>query len=222
MKIKIKNIFNAKDTNETKLKVEKHINEKKEPEKIEVENTKRRRKGAYDNSKIQNKLSFKEGFENVFGISIDQIDNVEEIIQNGSDREEKVNIYSEIVEKIKLFFSESYGITFDNGDGTIIDLNKLYTLYRILYLKSDILTNLKNFSSPQKFKQMILKFFVNNISQREMNNLTKAFYAIDLDHSGQIDVGDLTKAFKMANVDISENELNQITLINKTCLDKYG
>lgn len=66
MKIKIKNIFNAKDTNETKLKVEKHINEKKEPEKIEVENKKRRRKGAYDNSKIQNKLSFKEGFENLF------------------------------------------------------------------------------------------------------------------------------------------------------------
>ena len=83
--------------------------------------------------------NFKEGFENVFGISIDQIDNVEEIIQNGSDREEKVNIYSEIVEKIKSFFSKSYGITFDNGDGTIIDLNKLYTLYRILYLKSDIL-----------------------------------------------------------------------------------
>lgn len=89
------------------------------------------------------------------------------------------------------------------------------------YLKSDILTNLKNFSSPQKFKQMILKFFVNNISQREMNNLTKAFYAIDLDHSGQIDVGDLTKAFKMANVDISENELNQITLINNGKID-YG
>ena len=89
------------------------------------------------------------------------------------------------------------------------------------YLRSDILNNLKNFTSPEKFKKLVLKFFVNNIRQREMNNLTKAFYAIDLDHSGQIDVGDLQKAFTMANVKISENELKQISLVNDGKID-YG
>lgn len=99
---------------------------------------------------------FKEGFENVFGISIDLINDVEEIIQNGSDREEKINVYSEIVEKFKSFFSKSYGITFDNGDGTIIDLNKLYTLYRVLYLKSDVL-----------FKYCVAGRFIDMYSKRE-------------------------------------------------------
>ena len=88
--------------------------------------------------------------------------------------------------------------------------NILKEVHKEEYFATDILLNLRNFSSPEKFKKIVLKFFVNNISQREMNKLTKAFFAIDLDHSGQIDVNDLTKAFKMANINISEDELQKI------------
>lgn len=132
--------------------------------------------------------NFKEGFENVFGISIDKIDDVEEIIQNGSDREEKVNIYSEIVEKIKSFFSKSYGITFDNGDGTIIDLNKLYTLYRILYLKSDIL-----------FKYCVVGRFIDMYSKYEEQyfdsdkNLSTQFVLNTIGDSNEFTVDNIRK-----------------------------
>ena len=51
-----------------------------------------------------------------------------------------------------------------------------------------------------------------------MNKLTKAFFVIDSDHSGQIDVNDLTKAFKMANINISENELKKLyNQVKKVC-----
>jgi calcium-dependent protein kinase len=93
--------------------------------------------------------------------------------------------------------------------------NILKEVHKEEYLATDILSNLRNFSTPEKFKKIVLKFFVNNISQREMNKLTKAFFAIDLDHSGQIDVNDLTKAFKLANIEISEDELKKIIKSSK-------
>ena len=93
--------------------------------------------------------------------------------------------------------------------------NILKEVHKEEYLATDILSNLRNFSTPEKFKKIVLKFFVNNISQREMNKLTKAFFAIDLDHSGQIDVNDLTKAFKLANIEISEDELKKIIQSSK-------
>ena len=96
--------------------------------------------------------------------------------------------------------------------------NILKKVHKEEYFTTDILLNLKNFSSPEKFKKIVLKFFVNNISQREMNKLTKAFFVIDSDHSGQIDVNDLTKAFKMANINISENELKKLyNQVKKVC-----
>jgi calcium-dependent protein kinase len=77
-------------------------------------------------------------------------------------------------------------------------------------LNPEILENLKNFASPQKFKKMVLKFLVNQLSQKELKQLRQAFYAIDLDHTGQINKDELYKAFQMAGVNVSEEELQKI------------
>lgn len=77
-------------------------------------------------------------------------------------------------------------------------------------LNPEILENLKNFASPQKFKKMVLKFLVNQLSQKELKQLRQAFYAIDLDHTGHINKDELCKAFQMAGVNVSEDELQKI------------
>ena len=77
-------------------------------------------------------------------------------------------------------------------------------------LNSEILENLRNFSSPQKFKKLVLKFLVNQLSQKELKSLRQAFYAIDLDHTGHINKDELGKAFKMAGINVSEEELSKI------------
>lgn len=78
------------------------------------------------------------------------------------------------------------------------------------YLDTEILTNIKNFASPQKFKKLVLKFMINFLTQREMKELKKAFYAIDYDHTGRINIEELDKAFKQVNVNVSQEELERI------------
>jgi calcium-dependent protein kinase len=77
-------------------------------------------------------------------------------------------------------------------------------------LNSEILENLRNFASPQRFKKMVLKFLVNQLSQKELKQLRQAFYAIDLDHTGHINKDELGKAFQMSGVKVSEEELQKI------------
>jgi calcium-dependent protein kinase len=74
----------------------------------------------------------------------------------------------------------------------------------------EILENLRNFESPQKFKKMVLKFLVNQLSHDEIKNLKKAFYAIDQSHEGFIDKGELERAFELAKISISQEELQKI------------
>lgn len=77
-------------------------------------------------------------------------------------------------------------------------------------LDSNILVNIKNFSAPQKFKKLVLRFLVNMLSQKELKDLKKAFNTIDSDHSGLINVDELHNAFKQANVNISQEEISKI------------
>lgn len=78
--------------------------------------------------------SFKNGFENIFNAPIDKIDDIEAQLQTESDSEEKIAIYNVLVSTIRGFFDTYFGITFDERSGEVIDLNKLYMLYRVLYL----------------------------------------------------------------------------------------
>jgi calcium-dependent protein kinase len=77
-------------------------------------------------------------------------------------------------------------------------------------LEKDILVNIKNFSTPQKFKKLVLRFLVNMLSHKELKDLKKAFNAIDTDHSGFININELHNAFKQAKIKISEEEIKNI------------
>jgi calcium-dependent protein kinase len=77
-------------------------------------------------------------------------------------------------------------------------------------LDSELLCNLKGFNSPNKFKKMVLKFLVNQLSQKDMKKLRQTFYAMDIDQYGQINLSELENAFKMANITVSEDELKKI------------
>ena len=88
--------------------------------------------------------------------------------------------------------------------------NILENVHNEVYLNSDILNNLKNFSSPEKFKKIVLRFIANNVSDKELLSLKKAFYAMDLNHSGHITVKELEQAFKNVGTDISKEELDNI------------
>jgi calcium-dependent protein kinase len=77
-------------------------------------------------------------------------------------------------------------------------------------LDSEILENLKNFSSPSRFKKLVLRFLINQLSRKEIKKLRDAFYAIDVDHRGQINIDELDKAFKLAGVKASPQELKNI------------
>lgn len=79
--------------------------------------------------------TFKEGFENIFRLPIDQIDDVENIISDMPDSEAIVERYQFIADKLKVLYNRSWGISFFDGDGVVIDLNKLYSIYRMLYVK---------------------------------------------------------------------------------------
>jgi calcium-dependent protein kinase len=72
------------------------------------------------------------------------------------------------------------------------------------------LENLRNFSSPQKLKKLVLKFLVNTVNEKEIKKLRKAFYAIDLDHTGLISKEELKKAFTLAGLKISDEETQKI------------
>jgi calcium-dependent protein kinase len=86
----------------------------------------------------------------------------------------------------------------------------LAQVHSSLNLPSDILENLRNFSTPLKLKKLVLKFLVNTVSDKEIKKLRKAFYAIDLDHTGLISKDELKKAFSVAGLKISEEELQKI------------
>lgn len=77
-------------------------------------------------------------------------------------------------------------------------------------LDSDILNNIKNFSSPENFKKLILKYMINFLSSKEIKKLKKVFYAIDEDHTGKININELSKAFKESDIQVDEEELKKI------------
>ena len=48
------------------------------------------------------------------------------------------------------------------------------------------------------------------VSEKELKQLKQAFYAMDLDHSGYINVNELGHAFKNAGTSITEEEIHKI------------
>lgn len=93
--------------------------------------------------------------------------------------------------------------------------NILNEIHASKNLSSEILENLKNFSSPSRFKKLVLRFLINQLSRKEIKKLRDAFYAIDLDNKGQININELEKAFNLAGVNASPIELKKIIESNE-------
>ena len=81
-----------------------------------------------------------------------------------------------------------------------------------------ILENIKNFDVDDKFKQMILKYIINNINHEEvMSSYKNAYYAMDINHTGWIEVSEFQKIFKLSKINISEEKINYIyNIIDQT------
>jgi calcium-dependent protein kinase len=86
----------------------------------------------------------------------------------------------------------------------------LKSLQKSTNLDAELLINLKNFSSPSKFKKLVLMFLVNQLSHKDINKLRQTFYAMDINQQGQINLFELENAFKQAGISVSEEELKKI------------
>ena len=93
--------------------------------------------------------------------------------------------------------------------------NKIHNLKNI---PEFILENIKNFDIEDKFKQMIIKYMINNINDSEIiNSYKNAYYACDFNHNGLIEVGELKKAFNLVKINISDEKVNYIyNIIDQT------
>lgn len=75
---------------------------------------------------------FKEGFENIFNVEIDKIDDIENLI---SDKPKIISIYKEICDGLIGIYDKYLGIKFNYDDiNKSVDLQELYSVYRVMYL----------------------------------------------------------------------------------------
>ena len=78
-------------------------------------------------------------------------------------------------------------------------------------INKEILLNIKEFNINYEFKQMVLKYLINNkISDIEKQMFKDTFYALDFNHNGFIIESDLKKAFELFNINIDENQINHL------------
>ena len=86
--------------------------------------------------------------------------------------------------------------------------NKIHNLKNI---PEFILENIKNFDIEDKFKQMIIKYMINNINDGDIiNSYKNAYYAMDFNHNGWIEISEFQKVFKLAKINISEERIKYI------------
>lgn len=84
------------------------------------------------------------------------------------------------------------------------------------YLSRKLLNNLRNFDSQHNLKNIILYHIAKSLKPSETKKLKEAFHAIDLDHTGHITIIELEKAYQMAGISITKEELRSIvTKISK-------
>jgi hypothetical protein len=73
--------------------------------------------------------SFKYHFEALFGVGIDKIDDMEDLI---STNESYIEIYTVIRDGLINIYDKYFGITFEDNEK--VYLNQLYTIYQVVYL----------------------------------------------------------------------------------------
>ena len=80
-----------------------------------------------------------------------------------------------------------------------------------------VFQNLKNFSFPDKFQKMVLKFLVNQINEKELDHLREVFQAMDTHHTGSLNKDEVQEGFKKLGIKISKEEVEEIILKIEDC-----
>ena len=79
--------------------------------------------------------AFKDGFESIFDVNIDKIDEIETILTNSPNKELAVSVYNSIRDGISSSFDNYIGVnfTYDNINH-FADLSEVYSVYKTMYL----------------------------------------------------------------------------------------
>ena len=79
--------------------------------------------------------SFKIGFENLFAVDIDKVDDIENMISERNNAGQLVSIYNEIRNGVKSIYDKYLGIKFNYDDiNNSVDMQGLYSVYKVMYL----------------------------------------------------------------------------------------
>lgn len=79
--------------------------------------------------------SFKIGFENLFGVPIENIDDIETIIQDRNDFRNVHTIYEQVRNEISSIYDKYMCVKFNYDNiNRSVDLKELYSVYCVLYL----------------------------------------------------------------------------------------
>ena len=89
---------------------------------------------------------------------------------------------------------------------TII-LKEIHDFSRI---KKEILINVKNFNINYKFKQMVLKYLINILTEEEKKAYKSVFYAVDFNHNGFILPEELKHSYEILKIDVTEEQINYL------------
>ena len=77
-------------------------------------------------------------------------------------------------------------------------------------IKKDIFINVKNYNINYKFKQMVLKYLINTLTEEEKKVYKAAFYAVDFNHNGFILPEELKQSYDLMKIDITEEQINYL------------
>ena len=88
--------------------------------------------------------------------------------------------------------------------------NLLNRVHSSLFINEEILLNLKSYVPGPRFRKIIMKYFINQMSHNELKLYRSAFYGIGFHHNGTIHRNELKQAFQMSGIPITEEEINRI------------
>ena len=88
--------------------------------------------------------------------------------------------------------------------------NLLSRVHSSLFINKEILLNLKSYVPGPRFRKIIMKYFINQMSHSELKLYRSAFYGIGFHHNGTIDRNELRQAFQIGGIPISEEEIKRI------------
>ena len=82
--------------------------------------------------------------------------------------------------------------------------------HSIKNLSKECLINFKNFNIRNVFKQTIMKYLLNTLSDDEISIYKNTFFATDYYNNGLVEKGEIKKAFLLSNLEISDDEIDNL------------